>query len=107
MTSSIGWPMSRSPPNRIPECSGQLVEFDSAEQAVPYYRKALLMQERLLADSPRDPKRLQALGDTQNGLGRALHRSRRFGAALEAYRKSRDLRQQLVDLAPGDKEYQR
>jgi serine/threonine-protein kinase len=87
---------------------GRIVdEFESPEQAVPYFRKAQLMQEKLLADSPRAPKRLQALGDTQNGLGRALHGSRRFNSALEAFGKAKDLRQQLADLAPGDREYQR
>jgi eukaryotic-like serine/threonine-protein kinase len=87
---------------------GRIVdEFESPEQAVPYFRKAQLMQERLLADSPHDPKRLQALGDTQNGLGRALHGGRRFSAALDAFRSAKDLRQQVADLAPNDREHQR
>ena len=40
-------------------------------------------------------------------LGRGLHRSHQYDAALAEYQKGRDLRQQLVDLSPTDQEYQR
>src|SRR5262249_1690298 len=82
-------------------------ELESPEQALPYLRQAQQIQERLLTASPADPRRLQALGDTENAIGRALHRGQKLDEALQAYRKASELRQRLVDLFPREGEFRR
>ena len=88
--------------------AGRIIEeLDSPEKGLDYYQKARARQEQLLAKTPADRQRLQALSDTENAIGRALQKGRKFDAALKAYQQSREIRQQLVDLDPHDKEYQR
>jgi len=71
------------------------------------FRSAQAMQEKLQRERPEDIARLAALGDTMNALGRVLCEQQDLDAALAAYRRSRELRQELVDLAPNDAYYRR
>ena len=67
------------------------------EKALAYYQQAQQLQEKLLAKSPDDRERLNALGDTYNALGVVLKKGQRLDEALEALGKAREIRQKLVD----------
>ena len=83
-----------------------LDELQSPESALPYLTKAQELQQQLLREMPGDARRLQGLGETENALGRCLHRGQHLDEALKSYEAGRDARQRLVDLAPADPEYQ-
>src|SRR5205085_427047 len=56
--------------------AGRIIdELQSPEKALAYLQQAREIQERLFNERPSDPTRLKALGDTENALGRSLHRS--------------------------------
>jgi serine/threonine-protein kinase len=88
--------------------AGRIIdELQSPDQSLPYLRQARDIQEQLLRESPHDAQQLKALGDTENALGRSLHRSMKYEDALAKYQKGRDLRQELVMLVPNDPELKR
>jgi eukaryotic-like serine/threonine-protein kinase len=82
-------------------------EIESPEKALVYYEQAQKLQEKLLANSPGDRSRRGALGDTYNALGVALKQGRRLDEALRELQRAREIRQELVALAPHELSYGR
>jgi serine/threonine protein kinase/tetratricopeptide (TPR) repeat protein len=88
--------------------AGRIIdELQSPEQSLPYLQQARDIQAQLMAEAPQNADRLKALGDTENAMGRSLHRSQQFQRALVEYTKGRDLRKKLVELVPDDAELKR
>ena len=82
-------------------------EVDSPETALGAYRRALSMQKQLVAQSPNDRKRLKALGDTFNAIGRVLHLQQKLDEALVAHQKAVEVRGKLARAAPWEAEFKR
>jgi tetratricopeptide (TPR) repeat protein len=82
-------------------------EIDSPGQALPSYEKAREVQAALVAGNPADPKRLRALGDTWNAIGRAFCKQQRVEAARQAFLAAIEVRTRLVDLMPASPDCKR
>ena len=82
-------------------------EIESPVKAMPSYEIARTMQKQLLEKDPQDIKRLKALGDTLNALGRSLLTQQHVDSALEAYAEAIDVRSRLVSQTPDSKEFKR
>lgn len=80
---------------------------DSPDKALAEYDQARTRQEKLLAERPADPARLEALGNTWNAIGRASVRLADFDQANKAYQEAIKVRQQLVDKVADQPEYRR
>lgn len=84
-----------------------LEELESPTKALPSLLEAKRRQAELLAKSPNDLERLQALGDTTNAIGRAQQNLGNLEAAAAAYQEAIGLRKRLADAQPTNDEYRR
>jgi serine/threonine-protein kinase len=80
-------------------------EMASPEKGLAYYLQAQQIQVRLVAKSPSDSQRLNALGDTFNAIGGALKKGHRLDDALKAFGQAREMRQELAVLTPQNAGY--
>lgn len=84
---------------------GLIVEtIDSPEEAIPEFRAAIAIQQRLQNESPGNR---QHLGNSFNALGRSLYKSSRLDDSLDAFESARQIRKVLADAAPDNVEFQR
>lgn len=82
-------------------------EVESPSMAIASFEQARDIQVELVGSRPDDPRRLKALGDTLNAMGRALHKQQRYDRAAELYSAAIDVRSRLARLAPEQLEFQR
>ena len=75
--------------------------------ALASYRKALALQERLVATRPADRSLQGDLARTIRGLGDAQLMMRDVPAALDSYRRSLSIAEKLAAAMPGDRDAQR
>jgi serine/threonine protein kinase len=78
--------------------------LESPRDALPWYDKAFAFQSEQLQHAPNDPLALKSLGDIWNAIGRVHHNSGESSLALKAYTKGADIREQLVEMQPGESE---
>ncbi len=82
-------------------------ELNSPDEALPHYRDALTIQQRLVANDPADRDHQEALGKTHNAIGNALLEQGEWDAATAAYNQALKIREALVAEEPGWAEYHR
>jgi serine/threonine protein kinase/tetratricopeptide (TPR) repeat protein len=82
-------------------------ELYSPERALPHYRDALTIQQRLVANDPADRDHREALGKTHNAIGNALLKQGKWDAATAAYHEALKIREALVADEPEWAEYRR
>jgi len=83
--------------------AGRITEkLQSPTEALPYYERAVAMQMSLLATTPEDRTRLEALGNSQNALGRAQTRRNKIESAKTAFKAALEIRQKLHTMDPYD-----
>ena len=82
-------------------------QLESPETALDSYRLAQTMLESLFDEEPENKERLLALGDTLNAMGTAFDKLQRTDDAVAAYELSIKYREQLVEFARDNHEYQR
>ena len=75
--------------------------------ALASYRKALALQERLVAARPADRSLQRDLARTIRGLGDAQLMMRDVPAALDSYRRALSIAEKLAAAVPGDRDAQR
>ncbi len=75
--------------------------------ALASYRKALALQERLVAARPADRSLQGDLARTIRGLGDAQLMMRDVPAALDSYRRTLSIAEKLAAAVPGDRDAQR
>jgi serine/threonine protein kinase len=75
--------------------------------ALASYRKALALQERLVAARPADRSLQKDLARTVRGLGDAQLMMRDVPAALDSFRRTVSIAETLAATAPGDRDAQR
>lgn len=81
--------------------------IESTDKALPLYETARAMQERLVQETPENPTRLEAYGNTLNALGTALATKKQHADAQQSYTTAAQVRTRLTTLAPENSEYQR
>ena len=81
--------------------------IESTDKALPLYETARSMQERLVKQTPQNPARLEAYGNTLNALGTALATKKQHGKAQETFVAAAGVRTTLTQLAPNNSEYRR
>ncbi|OHB85407.1 MAG: hypothetical protein A2V98_12700, partial [Planctomycetes bacterium RBG_16_64_12] len=82
-------------------------DIDSPRSALASYRRACRVQQELVAERPDDRQRLQALGNTLNAIGRALHRQGKLDEAREAHRQAIKIRERLAQETPHESQFKR
>jgi len=89
---------------RVGVIQQEMGEYDTAKTELT---AALDQQQKLLQWRPNDPRRLEALGDTLNALGKLFTQTDQLAEAAKAYEQANDFRSKLVDQAPDSGEWQR
>jgi len=79
---------------------GRIVEqMEAPQDALLSYRRAAEMQRRLLAETPDDGQRLEALGDTLTAMGGALFRQGSLDEARRAHQETVTIRAEVAAAA--------
>jgi tetratricopeptide (TPR) repeat protein/tRNA A-37 threonylcarbamoyl transferase component Bud32 len=87
---------------------GRITEsIESPSQAIPYYQTAVALNDRLVAQSPKDEKRLYEQARALNALGGSLQRLQRYKESEEYYAQAESVRSELVKEHPDNAEYVR
>lgn len=83
-------------------------ELGSRDEALAQLLEARRQQEQLVAESPDSTRRLRALGDTLNELGRLYQeRDDELPLAVKTYEEAVRVRREIVQREPADRELRR
>ena len=79
-----------------------LLSSANVDEAAEYARKGLAVCQKVAAEHPGDPSLLERLADAQSTLGKALQAKGSLAEALDPYKQTALIREQLVALKPDD-----
>ena len=88
--------------------AGSITEsIKSPAEAIPYYLRAVELNDRMAAKSPGDVARLAAQARTLNALGGAMQKLQRWDDSREYYEQAKAVRQKLAEEHPENSEFAR